>query len=170
MSLLPPLHRRFLIDQVAAALRSEIVSGCWKQWIPSERSLVRSLSVSRDTVRGALRQWVENRELSRVPRQGYRVGTKLGGQRRMRPIACESGLVSPEQIYSMPTNVIQVVDSLRGMCAESDALSLRVVHCRRSRPIGRAAPTYTRVGRRGLAWSGSKALWGGVEANVYKPR
>ncbi|HRE80031.1 MAG TPA: substrate-binding domain-containing protein [Opitutaceae bacterium] len=119
MSLLQPLHRRLLVDQVAAALRSEIASGRWRQWMPSERSLVRSLSVSRDTVRGALRQLVENRELSRVPRQGYRVGVKPSGQRSAGPAAGEVGLVCPEQIYSMPTYVIQVVDILRGMCAEA---------------------------------------------------
>lgn len=91
--------------------------------MPSERNLVKSLNVSRDTVRAALHQLVENQELARVPRQGYRVGvrrTSRTGRSDLRQSATkEVGLICPEKIYSMPTYIIQLVDIFRAMCAEA---------------------------------------------------
>ena len=113
-------RRELLVDQVAAVLRREIAHRRWPDWLPSERSLIALLNVSRPTLRGALHQLVASQELGLYPRQGDKV---LGASKRAAPsraAAPEIGLLCPEQVYSMPSYVVQLVDRLRSLCAESN--------------------------------------------------
>lgn len=119
-SLLLPPRRTFLVDQVTEVLRREIAAGRWREWLPGERCLIKTLNVSRPTLRGALQQLVEVRELVRYPRHGYRLGRAAGrGCGPQSAAATELGLICPERIYSMPAYVIQVVDLLRALAAEA---------------------------------------------------
>jgi DNA-binding LacI/PurR family transcriptional regulator len=116
-----PPRRQFLADQIAGLLRQEIKGGRWREWLPSERSMLKLLSVSRPTIRAALRQLIQTRELMLHPRRGYRVGGSLRNPTALKPgSASEVGLICPERIYSMPAYVIQLVDLLRSMCAEAE--------------------------------------------------
>jgi DNA-binding LacI/PurR family transcriptional regulator len=130
-SLLLPPRREFLVDQVAAVLRREIAAGRWREWLPGERSLIKTFNVSRPTLRGALQQLVAARELVLYPRHGYRIGRgRTGRSQAAKPAATELGLICPELIYSMPAYVIQVVDLLRAMGAEA-GLHLEIFEGRR---------------------------------------
>ena len=120
-SLVMPPRREFLVDQVATLLRQDIAGGRWRSWLPSERSMIKIFNVSRPTVRAALRQLVNARELLLHPRHGYRVGRLRSGPGKVKAFAAtEIGVICPERIYSMPAYVIQVVDLLRSMCAEAE--------------------------------------------------
>ncbi len=117
---LPP-RREFLVDQVAVLLRKQIADGRWRDWMPSERNMIKILNVSRPTVRAALRQLVTAKELILHPRHGYRVGrVQMGARGAKASAATQVGVICPERIYSMPAHVIQLVDLLRSMCAEAE--------------------------------------------------
>ncbi len=53
MTLIP---HRTVASQIAAQLRAEIAKGAWREWLPSERVLSRTVQASRNTVRTALEQ------------------------------------------------------------------------------------------------------------------
>ncbi|MBP7140270.1 MAG: substrate-binding domain-containing protein [Opitutaceae bacterium] len=113
-------QRSFLADQVAEILRRELSTNRWKDRLPAERSLARAMNVSRPTLRAALHRLLAANELAVLPRNGYII--RRAGQRRAKPPKrqrSEIGLICPQQIYSMPPHVIQVVDVLRGLCAEA---------------------------------------------------
>ena len=53
MTLIP---HRTVASQIAAQLRAELAKGTWPTWLPSERTLSRTVQASRNTVRAALEQ------------------------------------------------------------------------------------------------------------------
>lgn len=53
MTLIP---HRTVASQIAAQLRAELGKGTWRDWLPSERVLSRTVQASRNTVRAALEQ------------------------------------------------------------------------------------------------------------------
>ena len=114
---LPP-RRELFADQVAGVLRREIAAGRWRDWLPSERSLIKLLNVSRPTLRSALAQLVAGGEVALYPRKGYKL-SPASAKRRRAATTFELGLICPEKIYSMPSYVVQLVDLLRSMCAEA---------------------------------------------------
>jgi len=124
--MLPP-RREFLADQVALVLRREIATGRWCEWLPSERSLVRLLAVSRGTLRHALAQLVHTGELVLSAHRGYQVKPRTRAARG-EPGRATTRLVviCPERIYSMPSYVVKLLDLVRSMAVEA-GLQLEVL-------------------------------------------
>ena len=77
-TLFAPPRCPFLVDQVAPLRRREIQSGRWRVWLLGPRRMIKLLSVSRPTIRAALRQLIITRELALHPRREYRVRRSPG--------------------------------------------------------------------------------------------
>ncbi len=131
MSSLGQLHRHPLNHQVTEIIRQELLAGRWRQWMPSERTLLLQFNVSRQTLRDALKRLVAEGRLSVQPRRGYRIEEKkLSRRGAAPPVRNELGLVCPEPIYSMSPYVIKLVDIVRRLCAEA-GMPLEVFEGRR---------------------------------------
>lgn len=113
-------RRVLLADQVSRALEVEIATQRWREWLPSERALQRLLNVSRQTVRAGLAQLIARRRIAVEPYAGYRILRVSRAPRApVAPSSREIGLICPEPVYRMPPRFVQVVDMLRGHCAEA---------------------------------------------------
>jgi len=129
MQALAQPRRVLLADQVAQAVENEIAAQRWREWLPSERSLQRSLNVSRQTVRAALARLVARRRIAVEPYSGYRILPPKTRAATAAP-ARELGLICPEPVYRMPPRFVQVLDIFRSHCAEA-GLNLEVLEGQR---------------------------------------
>lgn len=109
------LQRSSLIAQVADALRKEVLSGTWKEWIPSERDISRTLHVSRNTCRNSLQ--VLRREMLIVPVRGRGMRVNPAATRKVRSAVRRQvhsiGIISLEPPARMPSFSGSVLDELR---------------------------------------------------------
>jgi len=111
--------RHYLAEDVASIILKEIEQGRWLDWLPSERRLLRSLSVSRLTLRQALRRLSSSGAVQVVPRRGYRILPARSGADKASH-AREVGLLCPDPLFSYPPLIGQVMDGLRALCSEAE--------------------------------------------------
>lgn len=139
-------RRLLLADQAAKSIEHEIAARRWREWLPGERALQKILNVSRQTVRAALARLVDRRQLAVEPYRGYRIVRDAAFRRREAGSSRELGLICPEPVYRMPPRFIQVLDILRGLCAEA-GLNLEVLEGHRfmRNDPGRMMPRLTRT-------------------------
>lgn len=71
--MLPLPQKTVLASQVVEILRTEVSSGRWKGWLPSERTLCDLLKISRPTLRRALKSLEGERAVRPVHRKGYQI-------------------------------------------------------------------------------------------------
>ena len=119
-------ERHSLAGQVAEVLRREVVSGAWREWLPTERALCAQLGVSRRTLRSALRQ-LKDEEL--IVSQGS-AGTRVKQGRRTPEKAARRdertmGLLMPEEINVSRPYLMLWIDHLKSELFES-GVTLRV--------------------------------------------
>lgn len=135
MTSLTQPRRVLLAEQVAQTIEAEIAAQRWREWLPSERSLQRSLNVSRQTVRAALARLAARRRIVVHPHRGYRIApaSRRAGAKAGTAAAAPSrelALICPEPVYRMPPRFLQVLDIFRALCAEG-GLNLEVFEGRR---------------------------------------
>lgn len=123
-------RRVLLAEQVAQAIEAEIAAQRWREWLPSERSLQRSLNVSRQTVRAALARLAARRRIVVNPYRGYRIAALPRPAAAPAAPARELGLICPEPVYRMPPRFLHVLDLFRALCAEG-GLNLEVLEGQR---------------------------------------
>lgn len=180
MQPLAPPRRLLLADQVAQAIEAEIAAQRWREWLPGERSLQRVFNVSRQTVRAALARLIARHTLTVERARGYRIRPARQGTPDTTAAAShEIGLICPEPVYRMPPRFIQVLDILRGHCAEV-GLNLEVLEGHRFKRTdpGRLMPRLVRcqpkacwilalANRRMQTWFERSGLPVVVYGNVY---
>ena len=175
-----PLRRDTLASQIAMAIRDEIGARKWIEWLPAERSLMQMFNVSRGTLREGLKRLLASGELIVVPKSGYRVALRRRQpSNRARVGVPQLVLICPEQIYSMPAYVVQLVDIVRSMAART-GMPVEVLEGRRfvRADPGRYMPALLRsypracwipimAGRQLQAWFAKRGAPAVVYGNVY---
>jgi LacI family transcriptional regulator len=108
------LIRSSLVTQVADAIRAEVLRGAWKEWLPSERDISRSLHVSRNTCRGGLRVLQREMLLEPIKGRGIRLTKLAAGQTRSIADPSHSvGVIMPLPLARMPPHSGVVLDELK---------------------------------------------------------
>jgi DNA-binding LacI/PurR family transcriptional regulator len=107
--------RSSLVAQVADAIRAEVLLGTWKEWLPSEREISRSLHVSRNTCRAGLRVLQSEKLLEPLKGKGIRLTKVAAEQARSladRP-SHSVGVIMPLPLARMPPHSAVVLDELK---------------------------------------------------------
>jgi len=109
------LKRLSLATQVADILRAEIGNGVWKDWLPSERELSRTLHISRNTCRGGLRLLQRETLIEPVKGRGIRLiqPVKHRENARSNGHGHTVGVIMPHSLALMPPHSGVVLDKLR---------------------------------------------------------
>jgi DNA-binding LacI/PurR family transcriptional regulator len=108
------LKRSSVVVQVADALRSEILSGAWPEWIPSERELGQTLHVSRSTCRAGLKILYRERLLIPEMGRGIRVNqTLIRKPHQTAENARSVGIIMPDAVSVLRPLLLLVIDELR---------------------------------------------------------
>ena len=123
MSVLP--QRQSVVSHSADYLKSEITRGTWREWLPAERSLCRTLQVSRNTLRLALRKLSDEGVIRTEHGLGSRIAQKKAGRPFARPRSV--GLLSPEPLERLRPSQTLWIDELRAMLTE-DGCRFHVLH------------------------------------------
>ena len=109
------LKRSSLATQVADVIRAEIQRGVWKDWLPSEREISRTLHISRNTCRGGLR--LLELETLIKPVQGRGIRLIQASERPAHPGPARRGysvgVIMPHSLARMPPHSGVVLDRLR---------------------------------------------------------
>lgn len=120
-------QRQSLVAQTVAFLNSQIDTGEWREWLPSERSLCEHLQVSRNTLRSALAQLRKEGRVRPVHGAGNQIvampGKYTGGPARAHDVA----LLTPEPIERLRPMQSLWIDDMRALLGERD-IKLRVFH------------------------------------------
>ncbi len=114
-SMLP--DRRSLVERVTDTLVAEIEGGRWGEWLPQERSLAQTFSVSRNTLRAALVRLRKQGLVEPIRGQGYRLAKaspspKKRGAKRL-PRAETVRILSPEPLDGLRPSLGILIDELR---------------------------------------------------------
>jgi LacI family transcriptional regulator len=115
MTLIP---HRTVASQIAAQLRMELGQGAWREWLPSERVLSRTVQASRNTVRVALDQLKAEGLI--VPVRGR--GNRIIGQAKCAPgksLPGSVGLLIPEPIGRLRPLIALWIDELKDLLFEA---------------------------------------------------
>lgn len=116
MTLVSPRYQS-LADQVSGRIAEEIKKGTWVKLLPGERALVDHLSVSRKTLRKALRQLRKEGLLATKHGIGHQIILKS----RPTPHQIASvGLLVPESIENLRHSTALWVDELRMLLFENN--------------------------------------------------
>ncbi|MDB6092657.1 MAG: transcriptional regulator [Verrucomicrobia bacterium] len=106
--------RASLVAQVADAIRAEIRNGTWREWIPSERELSRSLHVSRNTCRFALHTLSRDGLIEPLQGRGNRVKrTVRGAASTVARRANSVGVIVPEVLGKLRPRNSLVIEELQ---------------------------------------------------------
>ncbi len=121
MTLIP---HRTVAGQIAAQLRGEVERGAWRDWLPSERDLSRTLQASRNTVRAALAQLKAEGHLAPVRGLGNRIVPR-GAAKVAAPESRSVGVLIPEPIGRLRPHIALWIDELKDLLIE-EGLRLRL--------------------------------------------
>jgi DNA-binding LacI/PurR family transcriptional regulator len=119
------MERLSVIDQVAVALRRDILNGEWREWLPGERRLCADLRVGRNTLRAAIRSLANDGLLEVVPGQGTRIMAE--GESTSARREATIGLLTPGPLELLFPRQVLWIDGLRGQLAEKGSL-LKIIH------------------------------------------
>jgi len=124
---MPDLPKRHsLVAQTVEILRGEISRGTWKDWLPGERALSAKYQVSRNTVRTALAQLQQSRQLRAVHGCGHRILAKPT-PKPARPDERNVALLMPDPPERLRPSQTLWIDELRALLGEHNCL-LRMFH------------------------------------------
>ncbi|MFO1449334.1 MAG: substrate-binding domain-containing protein [Opitutaceae bacterium] len=121
-------QRQSLVAQTIAYLNTQIGTGEWRDWLPSERSLCQTLQVSRNTLRAALQQMADEARIERIHGTGNKILPRPAGL-PIEPRAGHVALLSPEPIERLRPMQSLWIDEMRALLSER-GLKLRVFHGR----------------------------------------
>lgn len=112
--------RRSLVERASDAILEQIAAGHWKGWLPQERSLAPTLSISRNTLRAALQRLRTRGMIEPIRGQGYRiikseVPRKAGGQKTKAVM-----VLSPEPLGWLRPSLGNLIDELRVLLFQDD--------------------------------------------------
>ena len=123
----PPIlpQRLSLIAQTVESLRSGILAGHWREYLPSERKLCAQLQVSRSTLRSALKELERNGWLEVSERQRRRIVKKVGlrktgstSTKRVVRVITESPLFQMSPMTALVINVLRNTLNRAGIVVE----------------------------------------------------
>jgi len=118
-----PFKRSSLVAQVADAIRTEILRGAWRDWLPSERDLGEILHVSRNTCRDALEILRREGLIESLNGRGSRVNQIVASESRGTASLKRSvGIVIPDQIRRLRPKLLLIMDELKDQLFERDVL------------------------------------------------
>ena len=121
------LKRLSLSHQVAEVVRAEILRGAWLDWIPSERSLSRTLHVSRNTCSNALQALCREGLIEVVVGRGLRITRRLARQADDAAASRSVGILLPDAINRLRPAVSLFVDELKDELFDSGTRTQ--LHC-----------------------------------------
>lgn len=114
MTLIP---HRTVASQIAAQLRAELAKGTWRTWLPSERTLSRTVQASRNTVRAALEQLKAEGLIAPARGLGNRVVTANAPAARSEAPKTV-GVLIPEPIGRLRPLIALWIDELKDLLIE----------------------------------------------------
>lgn len=131
---LPLPRRRSLVVQTADYIRSAIINGIYRDYLPGENDLSKKLRISRLTLRSALK--ILEFEGIITAGRGKRRKIKLPAGKEESLSQKKVTLLSPLPIHQLPWFVISWIDALRE-CLYAENYSLEIEHnlsCYKSNP------------------------------------
>ncbi|PHX73263.1 MAG: hypothetical protein CK548_02035 [Opitutia bacterium] len=114
MTLIP---HRTVASQLAVQLRAELEKNTWRDWLPSERVLSRTLQASRNTVRAALEQLKSDGLIEAVRGLGNRVVGKAKSP-SLQDQTKTVGVLIPEPIGRLRPLIALWIDELKDLLIE----------------------------------------------------
>lgn len=121
-------QRQPLVSQMAEILREGIRQGTWRGKLPGERALCEKYQISRNTLRAALRQLQQDKQIQAVQGSGNLILARASGRRR--PLASRDvALLAPESLERLRPSQTLWIDELRAMLSEREC-RLHVFHGR----------------------------------------
>ena len=114
MTLIP---HRTVASQLAVQLRAELEKNTWRDWLPSERVLSRTLQASRNTVRAALEQLKSDGLIEPVRGLGNRVVGKAKSP-SLQDQTKTVGVLIPEPIGRLRPLIALWIDELKDLLIE----------------------------------------------------
>ncbi len=110
-------QRNSLVSQTADILKSEILRGTWRDWLPGERALCEKLQISRNTLRSALKQLKRDKVIEAQHGAGNRILGRPKGRPRTKEMMTV-GLLAPEPLERLRPLHTLWIDELRALLIE----------------------------------------------------
>ncbi|MSU64826.1 MAG: GntR family transcriptional regulator [Opitutus sp.] len=112
-----PHNYHSLAAQVAARIAKEVRAGTWITSLPSERSLAKTLQVSRKTVRKSIAQLQRDGLIKTSQRIGHGIVGSTRPAARQEP---SIGLLTPNSLEQLPSHTTLWIDELRTLLFERE--------------------------------------------------